>query len=163
MGSNPISHTDNLPLSSPLISVPATEQPTPSPHPMQTRSRCGIHKPNPRYADLHALTPIPSEPKSIKSALKHPGWSAAMEEELDALAKNHTWELVPKTEGMNIVGCKWVYKTKLKADSTLERLKARLVAKGFSQVDGVDFTETFSPAFELSLHLPLLNTGNCTN
>ncbi|XP_042964637.1 uncharacterized mitochondrial protein AtMg00820-like [Carya illinoinensis] len=111
---------------------------------MQTRARCGIHKPNPRYANLHHIVPIPSEPKSVKSALKHSGWSAAMKEELDALAKNNTWKLVPKPEGVNVIGCKWVYKAKLKADSTLERLKARLVAKGFSQVDGVDFLETFS-------------------
>lgn len=44
---------------------------------------------------------------------------------------------------MNIVGCKWVYKAKLKADGTLESLKARLVAKGVNQVDGVDFAKTF--------------------
>lgn len=47
--------------------------------------------------------------------------------------------MVPRTEGMNIVGCKWVYKIKLKANCSLERLKARLVAKEFNQMDGVEF------------------------
>lgn len=45
---------------------------------------------------------------------------------------------------MNIVGCKWVYKAKLKTNNTLERLKARLVAKRFNQVDVADFSEAFS-------------------
>lgn len=49
---------------------------------------------------------------------------------------------------MNIVGCKWVFKTKLKSDGSLERLKAHLVAKAFNQVEGVYFSETFSPVIK---------------
>ena len=67
-----------------------------------------------------------------------------MDEEMDALAANKTWILVPYKPEMNVVGCKWVYKAKLKPDGSLERLKARLVAKGFHQVDGIDFSKTFS-------------------
>jgi hypothetical protein len=47
--------------------------------------------------------------------------------ELDALTKNNTWSLVPASEASNIVGCKWVFKTKLRPDGTVERYKARLV------------------------------------
>ncbi|XP_042944635.1 uncharacterized mitochondrial protein AtMg00820-like [Carya illinoinensis] len=104
-----------------------------------------MHKPNPCYANLHNLVSIPTEPKSIKSARSQFGWSVAMEEELATLAANKTWELVPRTIDMNVIGSKWVYEAKLKVDGTLERLKGRLVVKGFSQLDGLDFSETFSP------------------
>lgn len=49
---------------------------------------------------------------------------------------------------MNVVGCKWIYKDKLQCDDTLDCLKAWLVAKGFTQIDGVDFSETFSPVIK---------------
>lgn len=67
-----------------------------------------------------------------------------MEEEFQALANNKTWTLVPITSYMNVVGYKWVYISKLKVDGSLDRLKSWLVAKGFNQVDGVDFSATFS-------------------
>ena len=51
---------------------------------------------------------------------------------------------MPKSPGMNLVGSKWVFKTKLKANMTKDRYKARLVARGFSQLEGIDFEEIFS-------------------
>ncbi|XP_034217473.1 uncharacterized mitochondrial protein AtMg00820-like [Prunus dulcis] len=68
-----------------------------------------------------------------------------MTEELNALIKNGTWSLVPYDPSMNVVGCKWVFRVKRKADGTIDRYKARLVAKGFHQQEGVDYTKTFSP------------------
>jgi len=68
-----------------------------------------------------------------------------MQLEHDALMKNKTWHLVPPQKGMNIIGCKWVYKVKRKADGSLDRYKARLVAKGFKQQYGIDYEDTFSP------------------
>ncbi|KAG5247123.1 Retrovirus-related polyprotein from transposon [Salix suchowensis] len=118
-------------------------------HPMCTRSRNGIVKPNAKYALTTIISEnIPREPHNIKSALAHNGWKTAMEEELAALHQNQTWELVPRTSQMNVIGSKWVFKAKLKPDGSLDRLKARLVAKGYHQIDGVDYVETYSPVIK---------------
>lgn len=122
----------------------AVHQGTAAIHHMQTRLKSGIIKPNPKYACL-AEYKVPLEPRSVKSALADEGWYRAMQEEMNALYENQTWILVPRTNQMNVIGCKWVFKTKLAPDGSLDRLKARLVAKGFHQEEGVDFTETFSP------------------
>jgi len=68
-----------------------------------------------------------------------------MNAEFDALLKNGTWSLVPSLPSMNIVGSKWVFRIKRKANGEIERYKARLVAKGFHQQPGIDFAETYSP------------------
>lgn len=68
-----------------------------------------------------------------------------MQDEIDSLMKNQTWTLVEKPEGRNVVSAKWVFKSKTNTDGSLARRKARLVARGFSQSEGVDYFETFSP------------------
>ncbi|RVW89807.1 Retrovirus-related Pol polyprotein from transposon RE1 [Vitis vinifera] len=89
-----------------------------------------------------------SEPKTYRTALKIPHWLKAMQEEIKALIQNRTWDLVPRPPTANIVGSKWVFKTNLKEDGTIDRYKARLVARGFSQIPGLDFGETFSPVIK---------------
>ena len=54
-----------------------------------------------------------------------------MEAKYNALVNNQTWEMVPHSAALRIVQCKWVFRTKLKANGSLEKYKARLVAKGF--------------------------------
>lgn len=68
-----------------------------------------------------------------------------MEAELDSMQKNGVWELVEPVATQKAIGCKWVFKTKRAADGSIERHKARLVVKGYTQKEGVDFSETFSP------------------
>ena len=68
-----------------------------------------------------------------------------MEEEIQAFRQNHTWTLVPRPSHKNIVGCRWVFKTKLLPNGSIERYKVRLVAKGYTQQADLDFNETFSP------------------
>jgi hypothetical protein len=71
-----------------------------------------------------------------------------MNVEFDALLKNHTWTLVPPESATNVVGCKWVFRLKRKADGSIDRYKARLVAKGFHQQPGIDYGETYSPVIK---------------
>ncbi|KAL4309905.1 hypothetical protein GQ457_01G055140 [Hibiscus cannabinus] len=106
---------------------------------------------------------ILKEPKSYKQAILHDCWKTAMSEEISALERNNTWELVPLPEGKQAIGCKWVYKTKLKSDGSLERYKARLVAKGYTQQPGIDYLSTFSPVAKLTTIRTLLAVAASKN
>jgi hypothetical protein len=114
-----------------------------------TRSQRGIVKPK-QYTDgtvRWGMTVATSseEPASVNEALKDKRWINAMDVEYQALVRNKTWRLVPLPKGKNIIGCKWIYKVKRKADGSVDRYKARLVAKGYKQRYGIDYEDTFSP------------------
>ncbi|KAJ7971595.1 Retrovirus-related Pol polyprotein from transposon TNT 1-94 [Quillaja saponaria] len=96
-------------------------------------------------------------PNEIHEALADPNWSQAIQEEMHALKKNETWNLVLLPEGKKPVGCKWVFSIKHKVDGTIERYKARLVVKGYSQTYGVNYQETFSPVAKLNTVRVLLS------
>ncbi|XP_076901612.1 uncharacterized protein LOC143556071 [Bidens hawaiensis] len=86
-----------------------------------------------------------TDPILYTQAAKNDEWVKAMENELQAIEKNNTWELVTLPSGKNVVGIKWLYKTKVGVDGNLLKHKARLVAKGYSQLPGIDYQETFAP------------------
>ena len=77
-------------------------------------------------------------------------WKEALDDEIESILANHTWELADLPLGTKPLGCKWVLKKKLRPDGTIEKYKARLVAKGFRQKEGVDFFDTFSPVSRIS-------------
>ncbi|WVZ22776.1 hypothetical protein V8G54_001320 [Vigna mungo] len=85
-----------------------------------------------------------------KEVVHHAHWRDAMQVELTALEQNNTWTLTTLPPHKQGIGCKWVYKTKHKADGTIDRYKARLVAKGYTQLEGIDYFDTFSPVVKLT-------------
>uniref|UniRef100_A0A5B7B4M6 Retrovirus-related Pol polyprotein from transposon TNT 1-94 n=1 Tax=Davidia involucrata TaxID=16924 RepID=A0A5B7B4M6_DAVIN len=89
------------------------------------------------------------EPENFEEAIKQKEWKKAMEEEIQVIEKNNTWELVERPQNKEVIGVKWIYKVKLNVDGSIQRNKARLVAKGYSQQPGVDFHETFAPVARL--------------
>lgn len=64
---------------------------------------------------------------------------------MQMIDKNETWILVDKLADQHIIRVKWIYRTKLNADGSVNKLKARLVVKGYFQIYGIDYWETFAP------------------
>nr|CAH66391.1 OSIGBa0134J07.9 [Oryza sativa] len=89
------------------------------------------------------------EPQSFQEAEKHDNWIKAMEDEIHMIEKNNTWEFVDRPRDREVIGVKWVYKTKLNPDGSVQKYKARLVAKGFKQKPGIDYYETYAPVARL--------------
>uniref|UniRef100_A0A5S6QFS2 Reverse transcriptase Ty1/copia-type domain-containing protein n=1 Tax=Trichuris muris TaxID=70415 RepID=A0A5S6QFS2_TRIMR len=77
-------------------------------------------------------------------------WLAAVDEELAAHYRNRSWEISNLPKGKKAIKSRWVFKTKCKADGTVEKRKARLVAKGYLQKAGIDYEETFAPILSYS-------------
>ena len=73
-----------------------------------------------------------------------------MQEKMDSLQKNNTYELVKLPKGRKALRNKWEYKLKKDGKGNLVKYKARLVVKGFSKKKGIDFDEIFSPVVKLS-------------
>ncbi len=88
------------------------------------------------------------EPNTYNEAISDPihgrRWKEAIEEELQNLESHHTWEYEQLLNDRKVIGSKWVFKVKYHPDGSVARFKARLVAQRFSQVQGIDFSETFA-------------------
>ena len=86
---------------------------------------------------------IHTEPSCHGEAAGKQIWQDAMTEEYQTSMKNDVWDFVPRLEGKSVVTSKWIYKMKNESDGSVEKYKVRLVARGFSQVEGIDYEETF--------------------
>ena len=112
------------------------------------------------YVSSHRLTEsyaftvnqlsIVSIPSNVQDALADPKWRKAMNEEMEALQKNATWELIPLPKGMKPIRCRWVFTVKLTPDGSIDRYKARLFTKGYEQRYGIDYQDTFAPVAKIN-------------
>ena len=80
----------------------------------------------------------------MEEALKNENWLESMHQELHQFVRNDVWELVPRLKDTHVIGTKWIFKNKIDEDGKLLRNKSRLVAQGCTQVEGVDFDESFA-------------------
>jgi len=94
---------------------------------------------------VHFALIAESKPISFKEAARDGHWLKVMEEEIDSIKRNQTWELVELLPNKKSIALKWIYKVKVNADGDVVRHKARLVAKGFLQKVGVDYGEVHAP------------------
>ena len=86
-----------------------------------------------------------------------------MQSEINALLQNHTWVLVPRPPATNIIGSKWVYWIKKKANGEIDRFKARIIGKGYSQQPDIDYTKTFSPVVKATTIWTILSIATSSH
>ena len=108
------------------------------------------------FSNHHAYISM-IEPKKVYESLEDSDWLEAMHEELNNFKRNKVWRLVEKPKDCkNVIGTKWVFKNKQDEHGIVGSNKARLVAQGFSQIEGIDFGETYAPVARLeSIHILL--------
>jgi hypothetical protein len=111
----------------------------------KTRSLRELYDQNEEVDHISNFALMACDLVSFDEAAKEDVWIKAMDEEIDSIERNNTWDLVDLPEGKKSIGVKWVYKTKLNAYSEVEKYKARVVAQGFSQQPDIDYNETFAP------------------
>ena len=142
------------------------DQPAPVEPRHSSRENMGV--PSLRYIEEYLAAAVEEEvkqcPKTIGEALQGPHrekWRKAMQSEMDSLRENGVYEIVDRPSGKKVVQSKWVLRVKTNELGEIEKYKARVVAKGYSQVEGIDYDQTFSPTvrFESIRQLVALGTS----
>jgi hypothetical protein len=112
------------------------------------------------FGDDFIVYLVDDTPTSIVEAYISPDaddWKEAVHNEMDSILSNRTWEVTEQPYGCKPVGCKWLFKKKLRPNGTIEKYKAQLVAKGYTQKEGEDFFDTYSPVARLTTIRALLS------
>lgn len=136
-----------VPTNSSSEDLPEEDQSTETPKPSERglRDRAAIRPPRRLIESMLAEI---DEPGSFSQAINSPDkqhWEQAMKKEIASLKENSTWSLVELPIGRKAISNRWIYRVKRNAEGKISRYKARLVVRGFSQREGIDFNETFSP------------------
>jgi len=93
---------------------------------------------------VHYALIVEVEPINFEQVVGDKKWRKAMEEEIDSIERNQTWELTELPVGKKPITLKWVYKSKINPQGEVVKHKARLMAKGFLQQAGIDYGEVFA-------------------
>ena len=147
---------DDIPPPNPTLNLHIAHKKASRPHIVPSRYRYDIanfifyESISPAYRSFIALLESISIPSHWKDAMIDPKWRGTMFEEIRALAKNQTRELVPLPVGKQTVGCKWVYTVKQIFEVKNNRYKARLVAKDYTQAYDIDYEEIFAPVAKIN-------------
>lgn len=108
-----------------------------------------------------ALFSTNSDPVTYEEAVKHEEWRNAMDQEIESIERNNTWDLTSLPSGAKKIGVKWVYKTKLNEKGKIEKYKARLAAKGYSHQYGIYYNEVFAPVTRWDTIRSILSVAAC--
>jgi hypothetical protein len=106
---------------------------------------------------VYLVDDTPGTIEEAYSSLDADYWKEAIKSEMDSIMSNGTWEVVSRPYECKLIGCKWVFKKKLRSDGTIKKYKAMLVAKGYNQKEGEDFFDTYSPVARLTTIRVLLS------
>ncbi|KAD4982105.1 hypothetical protein E3N88_18776 [Mikania micrantha] len=90
-------------------------------------------------------------------------WKEATNDEMDSIMQNNTWRLTDLPPGCKPLGCKWIFKKKMKVDGSIDKFKARLVIQGFRQKEGIDYFDTYTPVARISTIILLIALGAIHN
>ncbi|KAJ6843584.1 uncharacterized protein M6B38_297015 [Iris pallida] len=105
------------------------------------------------FGDDFVTYHVEADPLTYDEAMKTRDavfWKEAIDNEIDSITSNNTLVLVDLPEGARPIGCKWIFKKKMKANGTIDKFKARLVAKGFAQKQGIDYFDTYAPVARMT-------------
>ena len=125
------------------------EEPQEHQVPQEQRRSIKVRKKPDFYLGLHEISVMDNEdPLTFHEAMNRDdsqSWYEAMKSEMQSMYDNQVWDLVDLPQGKKVIQNKWVFKRKIDMDGNMTTYKARLIAKWFSQVQGIDYDETFSP------------------